>query len=97
MMFVFPVSCKSAIPRNLSGFFTYIAVPSDVKLKAFQSDNESEFYNAVLQQHMKDNGVLHEVNVPGKSSQNGLLERRCGLLKSTMETLLFIAKVNHYF
>ena len=79
---------KSDTPRLVQQFIKFLERQTGNKLKAFRSDNGTEFTNSTLQEFFKQNGIIHETTVPYCPESNGRAEREIRTIKDSARSLL---------
>lgn len=58
------------------------------KLKAIQTDHGTEFLNARFSEHCRQFGIRHQKSVVYTPEQNGVIERRVGLIKEAAASMM---------
>jgi len=80
---------KSDVSRILPTFFNLIKTQYDVPIKRFRSDNAKDYFNQTLSVFFQKEGIIHESSCVNTPQQNGIAERRNGLLLDITRSLLF--------
>lgn len=75
MTFAYFVRYKSEVSDRLKEFTLLMERQTGHKIKAFRSDNGTEFVNAETKKFFADHGIRHEKTVPYSPQQNGIAER----------------------
>jgi len=84
---------KSDVSQILPTFFNMIKTQYDVPIKRFWSDNAKDYFNQNLSVFFQKEGIIHESSCVNTPQQNGIAERRNGLLLDITRSLLFHKKV----
>jgi len=84
---------KSDVSQILPTFFNMIKIQYDVPIKRFRSDNAKDYFNQNLSVFFQKEGIIHESSCVNAPQQNGIAERRNGLLLDITRSLLFHKKV----
>lgn len=93
-VFLYPMKMKNKVYQKLLEFKNLIENQLNRKIKAFRSDNGTEFVNKQIQELFESNGIVHQKSIPYTPQQNGVVERynrtimdkvRCMLLNSKLD------------
>ncbi|KAH0748613.1 hypothetical protein KY290_027845 [Solanum tuberosum] len=84
---------KSDVSQILPTFFNMIKTQYDVPIKRFRSDDAKDYFNQNLSVFFQKEGIIHESSCVNTPQQNGIAERRNGLLLDITRSLLFHKKV----
>lgn len=84
---------KSDVSHVLPTFFNLVKTQFDVTIKRFRSDNAKDYFNQNLSVFFKNEGIIHESSCVNTPQQNGIAERRNGLLLDITRSLLFHKRV----
>lgn len=66
-------------------------------IRSIRTDNGGEFINSAMRNWCEQRGIRHETTVAYTPQQNGVAERRNGLLMSTVRSLLQWSNVHHWW
>lgn len=75
MRFVYCLKHKSEVAEKFKAFVKLTEKECGHKIKAFQSDNSTEFVNIEMKTFMDESGIRHRRSVPYTPQQNGCAER----------------------
>ena len=73
---LYPLKAKSDFSRVLVGFLNMVQTQFSRKIKIFQSDGGTEFFNHHVKSIFEANGTLHRSSCPYTLQQNGRAERK---------------------
>ena len=89
---------KADNPALIIQFCKMMRTQSGVNFKSFRTDNGREFMNSIIDTYFKPARTLHEFSCVNSPQQNGLIERKIGLVLATKRLLLFQANMPlHYW
>ena len=95
-MWVHLMKSKSEVPNIILKFCEMIQNQFDTKIKRFRSDNAREYFSGHTTTYFERHGIVHQSSCVNTPQQNGLAERRIGLVLATAWVLLFQGKVPKY-
>ncbi|XP_074336327.1 uncharacterized protein LOC141673476 [Apium graveolens] len=84
---VFLFADKSQVHDLLIQFIAYVSKQFSCSIKAFRSDNGSEFINTKLQTHLASLGIIHQKSCTYTPQQNGVVERKHKTMLNTARAL----------
>ncbi|CAJ2666701.1 unnamed protein product [Trifolium pratense] len=65
-------------------------------IQVFRCDNGKEYFNTMLSDFFRENGIVHQSSCPNTPQQNGVAERKNRHLLEVARALLFASKVPNY-
>lgn len=80
---------KDEVFEALKGYIIMVQNQFNAQIKAFRSDNGSEFVNIKVGILFRDYGILHQKTCVNLPQQNGIVERRHRNLLETARALMF--------
>src|SRR6266536_1937309 len=89
---VFFLDDKSQVHKIFKNFAIKAQNQFEVKIKKVQSDNGMEFKNANVDTFIDEEGISHEFSATYTPQQNGVVERKNGLLLRWRERCLMVKK-----
>lgn len=92
-VFVYFIKSKYQVYSKFSEFQKFVENQSGKRIKAFRSDNGTEYCNGRMKKMFIESGIEHQITVPYTPQQNGMSERmnrtiiektRCLLIDSNL-------------
>lgn len=96
-IFVYFLKKKSEVSEKFLEFKNQVENETGKRIKAFRSDNGSEFCNAKMKSIMVQNGIQHQTTVPFTPQQNGKSERMNRSIIEKTRCLLIDSKLPKTF
>ncbi|CAI5475279.1 unnamed protein product [Closterium sp. Yama58-4] len=99
---VFPLRTKGEVPAILIPWIRAVRLQlrrkfqSDLPVLRLHSDRGGEFSSDLLRAFCKGEGILQPFTLPGSPQQNGVAERRIGLVMEIARTSLIHAAAPHF-
>lgn len=90
-VWTFPLRCKSDVLACLLSFHAYVRTQFLLPLISLQTNNDREFDNQALRQHLAAHGAVLRLSCPYTSSQNGKAEHIIRTLNDCTHSLLLHA------
>ncbi|GJW19214.1 putative RNA-directed DNA polymerase [Tanacetum coccineum] len=88
-VWVYMLKGKDEVFECMLTFFNLIKNQFNKMVKAFRSDNGSEFVNQRFTKFCVDNGIIHQTTCAYTPQQNGIVERKHRHLLNVARSLLF--------
>jgi hypothetical protein len=88
-----PLFKKSDAPIFIKNLILHSETQHGKPVKSIRTDNGTEFVNQELERFFNGKGIVHQKSCPGNPHQNGIAERRIGLVKESIRTMLNSAKL----
>ncbi|GKC16752.1 retrovirus-related pol polyprotein from transposon TNT 1-94 [Tanacetum coccineum] len=85
----YPLKHKSEFFQVFTAFLSFVQTQFSCKVKAFQSDGDTEFLNQRVKQLLVENGTHHRISCPYTPEQNGRAERKHRHVTETGLAMLF--------
>ncbi|KAK9069971.1 hypothetical protein SSX86_010369 [Deinandra increscens subsp. villosa] len=92
-VWVFLLKHKDEVFQNIQLFYNLIETQFHKRIKAFRSDNGTEFINKQLSDFVKNKGIVHQTTCAYTPQQNGIVERKHRHLLNVARALLFQSKL----
>nr|GEX04913.1 ribonuclease H-like domain-containing protein [Tanacetum cinerariifolium] len=80
---------KSKVYSNILLFHSHLKTQFNKTVKAFRSDNMTEFVNHNFDHFCKENGIIHQTTCAYTPQQNGIAKRKHSHLLNVARSLLF--------
>ncbi|XP_076950389.1 uncharacterized protein LOC143623340 [Bidens hawaiensis] len=88
-VWVYLLKTNNEVYLNLVSFFNMIKTQFGKTIKAFRSDNGTEFVNTQMQMFVNNNGISHQTSCIHTPQRNGIVERKHRHLLNIARFLLF--------
>lgn len=88
MRFVYFIKQKSEVTLKLKSFTEMVCNQTEYSVKAFRSDQGTEFVNSELSAYLNNKGIKHETTVAYTPEQNGCVERENRTIVEAARTML---------
>lgn len=88
MRFVYCLKKKSEVFERFKAFVKLSEKECGHSIKAFQSDNGTEFVNDSMESFLAENGIRHRRSVPHTPQQNGCAEREMRTINESARAML---------
>lgn len=95
--FIYLLKSKNEVLEKFKQFKTMIENQLDHKIKAFRSDNGTEFTNNAFKQFCTSNGIRLETSNTDTPQQNGVAERMNRTIRESATALLTDMNVSPFF
>jgi transposase InsO family protein len=93
---VYLLKGKSDVCQAVKDFFKMVQNQFQTNIQVFRSDNGKEYFNTMLSDFFRENGIVHQSSCPNTPQQNGVAERKNRHLLEVARALLFSSKVPNY-
>lgn len=94
---VYFLKSKDEVPSRIIEFIEKAEWQTGSKVKAVQSDNDTEFRNRRLDEYFEKRDILRRLTVPHTPQQNGVAERRNRTLVDSARSILMQANLPNSF
>jgi hypothetical protein len=93
---VYLLKGKSDVCQAVKDFFKMVQNQFQTNIQVFRSDNGKEYFNTMLSDFFRENGIVHQSSCTNTPQQNGVAERKNRHLLEVARALLFSTKVPNY-
>ncbi|CAJ2656182.1 unnamed protein product [Trifolium pratense] len=93
---VYLLKGKSDVCQAVKDFVKMVQNQFQTNIQVFRSDNGKEYFNTMLSDFFRENGIVHQSSCPNTPQQNGVAERKNRHLLEVARALLFASKVPNY-
>lgn len=97
MAFVYFLKEKNQALRYFKEFQSMVENQKGTKIKTLRTDNGGEFCSDMMENYLKETGIIHQKTNPYTPEQNGLSERFNRTIVERARCLLFDAKLEKSF
>ena len=88
-VWVYLIKTKDEVPYYINMFHDFIENQFNKRIKAFRSDNGTEFVNQTVNKLCVDKGITHQTSCAYTPQQNGIAERKHRHLLNVARSLMF--------
>jgi transposase InsO family protein len=96
-VWVQPMKQKSEALRWFKSWQAFVEKLTGAKVKALRSDHGGEYMSAAFQQHLQQQGIVHQRSAPYTPQQNGVAERCNRTLVEMARAMLHHAQLDYAF
>ncbi|CAJ2656645.1 unnamed protein product [Trifolium pratense] len=93
---VYLLKGKSDVCQAVKDFVKMVQNQFQTNIQVFRSDNGKEYFNTMLSDFFRENGIVHQSSCPNTPQQNGVAKRKNRHLLEVARALLFASKVPNY-
>jgi transposase InsO family protein len=79
---------KSEVPERFKEFKSAVEPIMKTKIKTLRTDNGGEYMSKEFKLYLKENGIRHETTVPYNPEQNGIAERKNGIIIDAIRAMI---------
>jgi len=90
---IYLIKSKNEVFCKFVEFLNYAERHTGRKLKTLRSDNGGEYCNKQFDEFLKNKGITHQKTVPYNPEQNGVAERKNGVLMECVRSIMYDMKV----
>ncbi len=96
-IWLYALKTKGECFEKFKEFKALVETQSELKIKAFRSDNGGEFISKAFKQFLKDHGIAKETSTPYRPQQNGVAERANRTIVEMARSMLHAQKLDKSF
>ncbi|KAJ0764367.1 putative RNA-directed DNA polymerase [Helianthus annuus] len=97
MTWVYFLKHKSEVFDKFRLFYTMVQTQFKTDIQILRSDNGGEYVNNSMKQFIQERGMIHQTTCPKHPEQNGVVERKNGILVEMARALMLESKVPKSF
>ncbi|XP_035838498.1 uncharacterized protein LOC110908724 isoform X1 [Helianthus annuus] len=97
MTWVYFLKHKSEVFDKFKLFYTMVQTQFKTNIQILRSDNGGEYVNTSMKQFIQEKGMIHQTTCPKHPEQNGVVERKNGILVEMARALMLESKVPKSF
>ena len=94
---VYLLKDKSDAANVFKEFYNIVYTQFNERIKMVCTNNGTEYFNLILANFFKNNGILHQSSCIDTPKQNGIANRKNHHLLEVVRSFLFFANVSKYF
>ena len=94
---VFPIKEKSEVSQIFKNFSNMVHIQFQRKIQILRTDNAKDYFNSVLGEFLKSEGIIHQSSCVDTPQQNGIAKRTNRHLLDVARALMFATNVPKIF